>query len=73
MVRRSWLWLLGLLLAAGGLPAPAHAHAGAPYVVLPEQLVGPYTVIVWADPELARRSSRWKWGLAIARRPTGRR
>ncbi len=43
--------LLGLALLAA--PAsPSHAHEGPPYPVLVDGQAGPYTLSVWADPDL---------------------
>jgi hypothetical protein len=44
--------LVGWLLAALCFPQPAEAHMGAPYPVLMEQAVGPYTVSALADPDV---------------------
>lgn len=33
-------------------PASAFAHSGAPFLVLLEEPVGPYTVTMWADPDV---------------------
>jgi hypothetical protein len=45
-------WLLMALLAALVLPPQARAHMGAPYPVLMEEAVGPYTVSALADPDV---------------------
>lgn len=48
---RPWLvfaWLLASLLR----PAAAEAHVGAPYPVLLEESVGPYSVSALADPDV---------------------
>jgi hypothetical protein len=34
------------------LPAKARAHSGLPFPVLLDQQLGPYTVSVWADPDV---------------------
>lgn len=44
--------LLWITLALLGLPQPVSAHVGPPFVVLPEQMLGPYRVTVWADPDV---------------------
>jgi hypothetical protein len=51
-MRRAWLigWLAGLL--ALGWPLPAMAHVGAPYPVLLEEPIGPYTASALADPDV---------------------
>jgi hypothetical protein len=41
--------ILALLIA---LPVPVSAHLGPAYQVLSEAAVGPYTVTVWADPDV---------------------
>lgn len=41
---------MALLLAL--LPAAASAHSGPPFIVVPQQAVGPYTATVWADPDV---------------------
>ena len=33
-------------------PAVAEAHNGPPFIVVPQQAVGPYTATVWADPNV---------------------
>jgi hypothetical protein len=33
-------------------PAVTEAHSGPPFIVVPEQAVGPYTATVWADPDV---------------------
>jgi hypothetical protein len=33
-------------------PAPVRAHGGPPFVVVPEQRLGPYTVTAWDDPDV---------------------
>ncbi len=48
------VWFLILLLVL--LPQTALAHTGPPYVVVPDQRVGPYTLTVWADPDVGRGS-----------------
>jgi hypothetical protein len=44
--------LLGWLLATLIAPPPAGAHMGAPYPVVMEEAVGPYTVSALADPDV---------------------
>lgn len=41
-----------ILLLALLIPASASAHAGPPFIVVPEQMLGPYRVIIWADPDV---------------------
>jgi hypothetical protein len=50
-MRRLWL-CVGLLLVAMVRPSTTMAHVGAPYPVLLEEQVGPYTVSVLADPDV---------------------
>ncbi len=54
-------WRIGPLLTATALFAlvavlavgrPASAHSGAPLLILAEQAAGPYTISVWADPDV---------------------
>jgi hypothetical protein len=51
-MRRAWLiiWLAGWLVLA--CPLQARAHIGAPYPVLLEEPVGPYTASALADPDV---------------------
>ena len=52
---RVLLWvLLCVLLAVARLacPPPASAHVGAPYPVLLEEAIGPYTASALADPDV---------------------
>ena len=52
---RRWqrgVLLLALLLMGLAWPSVAQAHFGAPYPVLLEQTVGPYTVSALADPDV---------------------
>ena len=51
-MRRAWLvgWLAGWLALAW--PLQAMAHVGAPYPVLLEAPVGPYTASALADPDV---------------------
>lgn len=53
-MRRIWLvgWLAGWLVLAW--PLRAFAHVGAPYPVLLEEPVGPYTVSALADPDVGK-------------------
>jgi hypothetical protein len=53
-MRRAWLigWLAGWLALAW--PLPAAAHVGAPYPVLLEEPVGPYTTSALADPDVGQ-------------------
>jgi hypothetical protein len=53
-MRRAWLvgWLAGWLVLAW--PLQAVAHVGAPYPVLLEEPVGPYTVSALADPDVGK-------------------
>ena len=46
--------LAGLVLAWLAWPAAAEAHVGAPYPVLLEEAVGPYTVSALADPDVGK-------------------
>jgi hypothetical protein len=46
--------LLGVLLVWLAWPAAAEAHVGAPYPVLLEEAVGPYTVSTLADPDVGQ-------------------
>lgn len=41
-----------ILLLALLMPSSASAHAGPPFIVVPEQMLGPYRVIIWADPDV---------------------
>ncbi len=51
--RLSPCWaLLGALLAAGATASSALAHSGAPYRVIAPAPAGPFTVSVWADPDV---------------------
>jgi hypothetical protein len=52
---RTLRWsLISVLLAVAGLACPpaASAHVGAPYPVLLEEAVGPYTASALADPDV---------------------
>jgi hypothetical protein len=53
-MRRAWLvgWLAGWLALAW--PLQAMAHVGAPYPVLLEEPVGPYTTSALADPDVGK-------------------
>ncbi len=42
--------VVSLMLAL--LPTVAEAHSGPPFIVVPEQAVGPYIATVWADPDV---------------------
>jgi len=44
--------LLGGAMFVGGPVPPALAHSGPPYRVLPPTAAGPYTVAIWADPDV---------------------
>lgn len=53
MMNPFWRSVLFMALFLVWSPSgPVWAHLGAPYVVLPEQAAGPYTITVWADPDL---------------------
>jgi hypothetical protein len=41
-----------LLALASVSPLPVAAHSGPPFVVVADQTAGPYTISVWADPDL---------------------
>ena len=43
---------LGALLVLGLLPPVARAHEGPPYPIFVDRAVGPYTVSLWADPDV---------------------
>lgn len=50
---RAWRAGIGLLALLAGLrPAPTAAHSGPPFALTTNQAAGPYTVTVWADPDL---------------------
>ncbi|MGD8399070.1 MAG: hypothetical protein PVG11_09455 [Anaerolineae bacterium] len=50
--RRICFSLLGWLLLTALSPAAASAHVGAPYPVLLEEPIGPYTLSALADPDV---------------------
>ncbi|MEM8530578.1 MAG: hypothetical protein AAGF95_07035 [Chloroflexota bacterium] len=46
------LLVLGVLLIYLMQPVSVYAHAGPPYLVVTEQVLGPYLVTAWADPDV---------------------
>ncbi len=54
-MRLAWHGLLGvsLLLAwAGPLAGTLHAHEGPPFPILVDEVDGPWSISVWADPDV---------------------
>ena len=49
---RHKLIVLVVLLLYLTQPASVFAHAGPPYLVVTEQVLGPYLVTAWADPDV---------------------
>ncbi len=47
----KWTLTLMVVLGSGGL-RPAVAHEGPPYPILVDRRAGPYTLSVWADPDV---------------------
>lgn len=50
-IKHKLLIFIGLLFYLTQ-PASAYAHAGPPYLVVTEQVLGPYLVTAWADPDV---------------------
>lgn len=50
--RRSWRYILLLAMCLTVFPPKTEAHEGPPFPIIIDEVVGPFLVSVWTDPDI---------------------